>query len=151
MENMIKVEFVCSGNTFRSRLAEAYLKSKMLEGVEVSSSGTRAESDKDGPITWWAQRIITNAGLIIYQSRDWRQVTPEILSLAGLVIFLGNNNYEYCREQLGFTGKYQVWDIPDLDVYADGTEIEAELIKRTDEIFTMIISKTDILVSELAK
>lgn len=60
MTDMVKVEFVCSGNTFRSRTAEAYLKSKGVAGIVVSSSGPTANLDLNGPISWWGQRIIKN-------------------------------------------------------------------------------------------
>lgn len=37
------IHFVCRGNNFRSRLAEAYLNSKKLPGIKVISSGIEAE------------------------------------------------------------------------------------------------------------
>jgi protein-tyrosine-phosphatase len=39
----MRVHFVCTGNLYRSRMAEAYLRSKAIPGLEVTSSGVLAE------------------------------------------------------------------------------------------------------------
>jgi protein-tyrosine-phosphatase len=39
---MIRVLFICTGNTCRSPMAEAILKSKAIEGIEVKSAGVFA-------------------------------------------------------------------------------------------------------------
>ena len=47
MAEMI-IHFICRGNSFRSIIAEAYLKSRRLDGLKVISSGTNAAADKAG-------------------------------------------------------------------------------------------------------
>jgi protein-tyrosine-phosphatase len=39
----MKVHFICRGNVLRSLIAETYLRSLQLEGVEVMSSGTNVD------------------------------------------------------------------------------------------------------------
>lgn len=44
---MIRILFVCTGNTCRSPMAEAILKSKDLDGIEVKSAGVFAVSGSE--------------------------------------------------------------------------------------------------------
>src|SRR5579884_1222753 len=112
------IHFVCRGNAYRSRLAEAYLRSQQLPGVIVSSSGIEAASHAhtvNGPIAWVAQRIIQRNGLVPFMSFLPIQTTPELLNSADLVIFMEEAHEIYAREQFGYTGeRFQVWHIPDI-------------------------------------
>ncbi|MGG0286819.1 low molecular weight protein arginine phosphatase [Peribacillus butanolivorans] len=44
---MIRVLFVCTGNTCRSPMAEAILKNKNIKGIEVRSAGVYASAGQD--------------------------------------------------------------------------------------------------------
>lgn len=39
----MKIHFICRGNVLRSLIAETYLRSLQLQGVEVMSSGTNVD------------------------------------------------------------------------------------------------------------
>jgi len=83
------IHFVCSGNSYRSRLAEAYLKFKLVsKEIEVSSSGIRAEGYKfdNGPICWYAMRLMKRNALIEFMSWQQQQTTKELLSGVDLLI-----------------------------------------------------------------
>ncbi|MDP4084248.1 MAG: low molecular weight protein arginine phosphatase [Bacillota bacterium] len=54
---MKRVLFVCTGNTCRSPMAEAILKSKNVEGVEVRSAGIFASNGNDA--SGHAKEILT--------------------------------------------------------------------------------------------
>lgn len=58
----MKVIFVCSGNTCRSPLAEAYLKGFKLKGLEVESRGLAADSS---PVSQNSMLVAKESGLDI--------------------------------------------------------------------------------------
>ena len=150
------IHFVCRGNAYRSRLAEAYLRSKQLQSVMVSSSGIEAAGHAhtvNGPITWVAQRILQRNGLVPFMSFHPTQTTHELLKSADLVIFMEEAHEMFAREQLGYTGKrFQVWHISDivpgeLDVPPDA--LDAAIIRVSEATFTQIKKNIDILIVTL--
>ncbi len=150
----MKVHFVCTGNAFRSRLAEAYLNSKKVLGLQASSSGIDAGQAVNGPICWYAARIVKYQDLVSYVSPCWQETILEHLK-ADLVIFMQDRHYQHCRDRLGFEGKnYEIWDIPDIQDVGlscdfESLEKDLEKIKATEEIFLQIKEKTDQLLQKL--
>ncbi|MBD3362864.1 hypothetical protein GF362_04035 [Candidatus Dojkabacteria bacterium] len=149
------IHFVCTGNTFRSRLAEAYLKSKKVDGLIVSSSGVEADQNNNGCITWYAQRIAKNSDLIPFITESWRQTTKELLEDVDLVIFMRKDHLKKCKSDLNFSPEsYKVWEIPDLcdaELILDGDRFQndVERIKATEKIFRAIKQKGDELLKDL--
>lgn len=85
--NVKKIHFVCLGNAFRSRLAEAYAKSLELDGFEFSSSGIAAHL--------FEQRLPKHAEIparkhqiLSRMSSGQHQTTNEILEEQDLIIFM---------------------------------------------------------------
>lgn len=150
----MKVHFVCSGNYYRSRLAEAYLNSQQVPGVEVSSSGTISDIayDLNGPIAWYALRLMKNNGLIPFMKALPTQTNAEILYEQDLVIFMSTAHYEYARDSLGFDGNnYEIWNISDLDDFREGEYWrDAERMQVTEKTFGEIKEKVDRLTEQLA-
>src|SRR6266404_9320379 len=99
------IHFICRGNTYRSRLAEVYLKSKNIPGLKVISSGIEAENNLSGPITWYAQRIIQKNHLTPFEKPTWDKTTKELLSQADFTVFMQKDIYDYCVNNLGFNNK----------------------------------------------
>ncbi|HLZ72000.1 MAG TPA: hypothetical protein VKV26_19010 [Dehalococcoidia bacterium] len=109
------VHFVCMGNVYRSRLAEALLNSQRLVGVRASSSGIRAAENLNGPISWYALRLLKRGGLIPFMSPVWTQTTPDLLAAADLVMFMEAAVREACAASLLLPGgACEVWDVPDV-------------------------------------
>ena len=138
-----KIHFVCEGNTFRSRLAEAYLKSLKTKG-EVSSSGVDAKRNLNGPITPWANEVAKKEGIYRYLAKMWTQSTKRIIDPQDLVIFLEKKYFDFCNNRLRCElQEYEIWDIPDITLVQK--EITDARTKRALNIFQDIKSNVDSL------
>jgi|SRR2546421_2581539 len=151
------IHFVCTGNAYRSRLAESYLKSKQILGVIVSSSGTEADKHYsiNGPISWYAMRLIQVNNLIAFTKPMSETTTEHMLLQADLIIFINRPHYDYAKRYLGYDEtNYQIWGILDLDDFPDAQAIlkdEKRIIEVTEKTFEDIKQKVDKLVTELKK
>lgn len=155
------IHFVCSGNSYRSRLAEAYLKSKVKKNlkIQVTSSGIAADKHifTNGPICWYAMRLIVRNNLIPFMSWRQTQTTKESLKNVDLLICMRNSHLEYCRKKLNYKkNAFEVWDIPDLDEMEDyinyqkpNIKEDINHIKLTEKTFKNIVRKTDGLIKSL--
>lgn len=142
----MKVHFVCTGNTFRSRLAEAYLNSKILPRISVSSSGVDAGKDISGPVNWYTQRIIEQRGLVKSEKDSWTQTTAEILDNQDLIVFMQKWHYDQSVERFDYGGKnYEIWDIEDM--VNPNSKPDASTIAFTEGVYKKIKSKVDDLIA----
>lgn len=142
------IHFVCRGNTFRSRLAETYLNSKQIPGLKVISSGTEAELNDCGPVTWYAQRIIQDNHLVPFEKPTWEQTSKLLLEEGDLTIFMHQNIYDYAVSHFGFDGKnFQIWEIPDIRVHLKTFAEQVQKIKETEKIYEEIKQKIDKLIT----
>ena len=142
----MKIHFVCTGNTFRSRLAEAYLNSKKLPGVFVSSSGVEASKDKNGPINWYTQRIIEKQGMVASEKDYWTQTTKEILDAQDWIVFMQKWHHDQCIEKYEYKGEnFEIWDVA--DTVNPNSKPDASTIKFTEGIYHKITSNVDDLIS----
>lgn len=152
----MKIHFVCTGNVYRSRMAEAYLNSKQLPEIQATSSGIVADMsyDYDGPISWSAMRIIFKYALTPFMSMLPTQTTLEILNNANLIIFMKSNHHTFSQNELGWVGtNYEVWEIADMDSSSGFENIEdyvrPEVIPLSEQTFDLIREKVDDLVKRL--
>lgn len=109
------IHFVCSGNTNRSRMAEAYLRSKNLPGITVSSSGNTAVASDGNGLSKYAERILDQTGLLPYASSARTITTPKDLRNADLVVFMTEKHFEHVKKNLSALPKrYEIWKIGDI-------------------------------------
>ena len=110
------VHFICKGNAYRSRLAEAYFNSKKLSNFRAISSGVEEEKHKEenGPISWAAERILQNNSLISYMSNFSKQTTKNLLNKSDFIVFMSQEYLNYCKQKLTYKSTdYDVWEIKD--------------------------------------
>ena len=146
------IHFVCTGNVYRSRLAEAYLNAKGLPHLVVSSSGIHAELRENGPISWYAMRILTHNQLIPFMSMTSQRTSATLLTQADLVVFMRPLHYEYARSMLHVEpSRYCAWDIPDLHEFTTvplANLTEVELIELSEKTYSLIKEQVDLLIKE---
>lgn len=153
------IHFVCSGNAYRSRLAEAYFRSKISDSsVVASSSGIEANKHhlNNGPICWYAMRLMKRHDLIPFMSWREHQTTKSSLKNVDLLICLHQDHLDFCKHKLGYKGSYEVWHLPDLNQLPEfipstqpGIETDINHIQLTEQTFALITQKVDNLLRRI--
>jgi len=156
LQKEIRVHFVCTGNGYRSRLAEAYLKAKQIPKLHVSSSGIAAEQCylKNGPICWDAMRLIFKYHLIPFMSPLWTQATSQLLTQTDIAIFMSQEHYQYAKDYLDYQDTYyQIWNIADMNGIPewDSASLEWDIARITaaEHTFEQIRKKVDAFVDDI--
>ena len=151
------IHFICTGNIYRSRLCEAYLNSLELPNITAISSGTKANRNLDGPVSWVAARLFRYYKLVPFASPSWIQTTKENLLKSDLVIYMEESHQTYCKNEFQIQIKNaEIWDIKDLDNYgltrSDLTlKDDIKRIRISDKTFKEIQQKVDQLAQGLRK
>jgi protein-tyrosine-phosphatase len=118
-----RVHFICRGNSFRSRLAESYLKSLKLPGVVVLSSGTVAKehSAENGSLPPFTKHALLAHGLLAYDKGHWDQLTAARVAVDDITIFFGQLAYQEAKANNLVVKNSRVWDIPDTGELFEGS------------------------------
>jgi protein-tyrosine-phosphatase len=146
-----RVLFVCTGNIYRSRLAEAYLRSLQLPQLTITSCGTEATVQHKGPILWTTLRLLYRHNLLPFMTRAWKQITTNDLQTSDIAVFLDRKNYEYCRNRFPLPKKYEIWSLPDFnerDLNGKPVDLhrEIECIMLSEKTFELIKEKVNQLI-----
>ncbi len=151
------IHFVCTGNAYRSRLAEAYLNSRQLPGIYASSSGIAADRSfqYNGPISWYAMRLLHEYRLIPFMSPFPRQTTLHLLAEADLIIYMCQEHCDYVVSLAGYQPiAYRIWEIADMnrlgfDDREDTMEYLLACVASSEKTFQLIKARIDTLLQEL--
>lgn len=110
-----KIHFVCMGNIFRSRIAEAYAKSLNCENIEFSSSGLHADRYPvfaKAPIT---VGITSTHRIDKFLSNEAIQTTNNILRDKDLIIFMHKNVANTAMANHSFNYNSSIhWNVKDI-------------------------------------
>ena len=140
------IHFICTGNIYRSRLAEAYCNSRCVPGIHVFSSGIRAGLNGDVPISPYAADALTKHGLNGYAVARWQRTSAELVQASDVLVFMESEHRLFCEEWIeGMRQRVEVWGIEDVGA-VDATEI-ANKVERT---FETIRQRIDTLLTVLA-
>lgn len=140
MDMSLTIHIICAGNTFRSRLAEGYLKSLQQPGLTVMSSGYKAEANEDGPITFYARIIAKKQGFSEFIKPHWDQLTQKRIDQADIVVCVNREVHHQVSKRFSLPLTTYIWDIPDV-IYpplASDPKTDEEILAITEDIFEKI-------------
>lgn len=133
----MKINFVCRGNVWRSKVAEAYAKSLLRNSshIEVSSSGIEATKSYDGPFSQYTKQILERDNLWQYAHPQWVQTTQAIIDKTDLLVFLNQDVFDDACHILDVPRqKSIIWNVPDKnDSYESIKILVKELIQQRIE------------------
>ncbi len=149
------VHFICRGNTLRSIMAEAYLKSLNINGIQVLSSGTRADYYKIYNVDNFARTVslLTAHGLGKFVKKHHAdQLDQSRLESGDITICMNQLVYDECSSFGNIPTKTFVWSVSD---YGEGERIptsEEEREKYREDMYQEIVVDINKLVrDELSK
>ena len=141
----ITIQFVCTGNVYRSRLAEAYCVSKCAPGVRVMSSGIGAGLNGDAPISPYAASVLARYGLEHYAAARWQPTTAALVQASDVIVFMEDEHLRFCEKWLDpERQRIAVWEIEDV-----GPMDVAEIPNEVERTFRIIRQRTDELLTAL--
>lgn len=137
-------------------MAEACFNSKQLMNIRAFSSGIRAEESKsiNGPVAWYAQRIIQKYGPTLFESFSPQITSKELLNKGDFTIFMKQEHYDFCKSNFGYSSNsFEIWGIRDLvdnDKITRSNEFDDDIraIKISEETFGLIKEKVKALITK---
>jgi protein arginine phosphatase len=141
-----RVLFVCTGNTCRSPMAEAILKSKNLDGVEVKSAGVYASNGSAASAN--AKKVLDEN--LIDHNHQSSLLTGTQLEWADVVLTMTLSHKQAIAGQFPqfarkvFTLKEFVGETYDVDVvdpFGGNVKIYQETYEELDKLITKAIEK----------
>ena len=150
----MRVHFICRGNAYRSRLAEAYLKSLGTD-IEVVSSGTVADAHRqqNARVIELVKDFLQSKALGKGLNYEPQQLTQERLQPDDAVIFMSQRARDESTG-LQLPQNTTTWDVKDFDeVYPNPDSSDpafpAQFLDYTGQIFKQIQTNIDELVTKL--
>jgi len=141
----MRIHFICTGNIYRSRLAEAYCASCCSPGVQVLSSGIAAGSKGNVPISPYAADILTDYSLTSYAAPHWQRTTASLVHASDVLVFMETEHRRFCQEWIEpARQRIEVWEIEDV-----GPMKASEIADEVQRTFAIIRQRTDALLAAL--
>jgi protein-tyrosine-phosphatase len=141
----MRIHFVCTGNIYRSRLAEAYCVSRSAPGTRVFSSGIAAGLDQNVPISPYAADILARYGIDCYAAAHWQRTTEGLVRASDVLILMEAEHLRFCEEWIDPSRqRTEVWGIEDV-----GSIPAARIPQEVERTFGIIRQRTDALLTTL--
>jgi protein-tyrosine-phosphatase len=141
----MRIHFVCTGNIYRSRLAEAYCNSRAVPGIHVSSSGIRAGVEDIVPISPYAADVLTKYGISHHAAAFWQRTSAELVRESDVLVFMESEHHDFCENWVETRRqRIEVWGIEDV-----GPIAPAEIRIKVERTFGVIRQRIDTLLTAL--
>lgn len=142
----MRIHFVCTGNIYRSRLAEAYCTFRCIPDVHVSSSGIAAGRDGDAAISPYAAEVLNEFDLGSFASTNWQRTTEELVLAADVLVFMESEHRRFCADWIDYgRQRVEVWEVADV-----GPIPEAEIPEKVQRTFEVIRQRVEGLLAALS-
>jgi len=143
----MRIHFICTGNVYRSRLAEAWCVSRQIPGMEVSSSGIAAGRESPDPISPWAAAELDRHGLASFAAKHWQKTTQALVEANDVVVFMESEHHHFCREWVEpARQRIEIWEIEDI-----GPMPAEEIPAKVERTFARIRERTDRLIQSVQR
>ncbi len=141
----MRVNFICNGNAYRSRMAESYLLSRGTD-IEVISSGVRADKnrDKNVPVVTDFTNDFLQRHVLPVIAHEPRQLTQAMLNNGDILVAINPVVVENMRAGFDVPDGLIVWDIADFD-----EQTERDIEAHSEFILNKIRGYVDELVAGL--
>jgi protein-tyrosine-phosphatase len=141
----MRIHFICTGNIYRSRLAEAYSNSKCGSGINVFSSGIGAGLNGSLPISPYAADILARFALTSYAAPHWQRTTEALVRASDVLVFMETEHRQYCENWIEPARQaVEVWGIEDV-----GPIPAWEIAPKVERTFAIIRQRTEALLANL--
>jgi protein-tyrosine-phosphatase len=142
---VLKIHFICTGNIYRSRLAEAYCNSRCVPGIQVFSSGIAAGREQDVPISPYAADVLARYGIGSYAAAHWQRTTAALVQASDVLVFMEEEHHRFCAEWIDAARqRIEVWEIEDV-----GPIAQTEIASKVERTFAIIRQRIDSLLNDL--
>ena len=146
----MRIHFICRGNILRSIIAETYLKSQNLPGIETISSGTNVDFSIPQEREFFnnTQELLKRRGILPFAKTEPNQLTNERLKTDDIVVIVNQRAYDEAIELVTLPEDTRIWDIIDI---GEGTRIVSGDNRHSleDTIYDELTLAVDDLISNL--
>jgi len=146
----MNIHFICRGNVFRSLIAETYLHSLQLSGIDAISSGTNVNWDDPQEKEYFANTLtlLERHGIKEFAKTTPEQLTQDRIDTHHDVIVLMNQRViDEARNITTLPGNIKNWNIIDIGEGHRTNQTHRELYE--EEIYEEIIRKVDELIQAI--
>jgi protein-tyrosine-phosphatase len=148
----MNVHFICRGNVLRSLIAETYLKSLRIDGMNVISSGTNVNWNDPQECEYFTDtmELLKKHGIDSYAKKAPDQLTQSRLDKCNDVVILMNDRVvEEAHNLVTLPENLQNWNIVDIgeghrtdlsnrEQYEE--EIYREIVDKVDRLFDILVT-----------